>query len=137
MSSLQAVSGMVEDFIKTSRLDGALIPQLQLVLEELFVNSVKYNPRNNHPVHISLIRDVDRIVIIFTDFKVPPFDVTRVPTYKSEQGLAERRIGGVGIHLVKKMMDDINYEYQDGNSRITLTKYLEKDYVQHKNRPRK
>ena len=137
MNSLQAVSGLVENFIKTSRLDASLIPRLQLVLEELFVNAVKYNPDNDHPVHISMVLDVNKIVITFTDFQVPPFDVTRVPPYKTGQDLAERRIGGVGIHLVKKMMDDVNYEYLDGTSRITLTKYLEKDYVQHKNRPRK
>jgi anti-sigma regulatory factor (Ser/Thr protein kinase) len=35
----------------------------------------------------------------------------------------------VGIHLVKKFIDEIDYEYQDGTSKITLIKYLEKRNV--------
>ena len=54
-----------------------------------------------------------------------PFDITETAEVDTKQSLEERRVGGLGIHLVNEMMDKIEYEYKDRQSKIILIKHLE------------
>ena len=131
LNSLDDVMRFAERFSKENRLPRMYLPHFQLVLEELFINSVKYNPDNENPIQIEMNRDDFIVRIEYTDFQVPRFDITQAPDYRIKENLKRRRPGGMGIYLVKKTMDDITYRYKDGNSCITLIKYLEKKNVQH------
>ena len=51
-----------------------------------------------------------------------PFDPTKAPEADVTLGAEERRIGGLGIFLVKKVMDETSYEYKDGSNRFTIVK---------------
>jgi hypothetical protein len=59
-----------------------------------------------------------------TDVDAEPFDITQADEYDTRQPLKERPIGRLGIHLVRRMVDEINYEYKDRQSKITLIKDL-------------
>lgn len=93
---------------------------------------VKYQKENPNEISIDLMRDDDKLTIILTDYDAHPFDIHQARSYDHTKSLKERQVGGVGIHLVKKMMDRIDYEYEDGQSRIKLIKYLEESHVRHK-----
>jgi anti-sigma regulatory factor (Ser/Thr protein kinase) len=54
-----------------------------------------------------------------------PFDVTRPTQTQFDTPFAERKPGGLGIHIAREMLDGLTYDYVDGTSRITLTKHLE------------
>lgn len=104
---------------------------INLVVEELFTNMVKYNPGNTNEILISLSRESNKIIISIIDYDVEPFDIRKTEEYDLKKTLEERRVGGLGIPLVKTMMDEIEYEYKDRQSKIILVKYLEDDHVQH------
>ena len=53
-----------------------------------------------------------------------PFDPTAAPEVDTTLGAEERGIGGLGIFMVKKTMDDIRYEYRDGKNILTIRKTL-------------
>jgi anti-sigma regulatory factor (Ser/Thr protein kinase) len=64
------------------------------------------------------------LTVRLTDFDVEPFDVTRAPAVDIDKPLAERQIGGLGLHLVRKMADTLRYEFADRRSTITFTMTL-------------
>ena len=78
---------------------------------------------------ISLSKNTDQVVVALTAYDVEPYDIKNAKEYDPTRPLADRMPGGVGIHLVKKFIDEIDYDYKNGKSIITLVKYLEKSHV--------
>lgn len=97
----------------------------QFAVEELFTNLVKYSRGGTREIAIELARDGDRLVVSLTDFDVEPFDIRTVPDARVDLTLDERKPGGLGIHLVRRMVDEIDYRYVDGRSTTTFVKSLE------------
>ena len=112
------------EFISQNDLDDSDAFSLNLAVEELFTNMVKYNPHNPESISIDLESTADSITVEITDKSLIPFDLNKAAEYDDTLSLAERPIGGVGIHLIRKMFDEINYEYKDKKSIYTLVKFL-------------
>ena len=89
-----------------------------------FTNMVKYNPENPDPINIDLESTAKSIILEITDKSLMPFDINKAAEYDDTLSLKERPIGGGGIHLIKKIFDEINYEYKGNNNIITLVKIL-------------
>jgi anti-sigma regulatory factor (Ser/Thr protein kinase) len=126
IKALEDVFGFISEFAVHNGLGDALVFKLDLAIEELFVNMVKYNPGNPNDILISLSRYGDRLTVCLVDSDVEPFDITKADEYDSNQPLEKRPIGQLGIHLVNRMVDKISYEYKDRQSTITLIKDLGK-----------
>ncbi len=105
--------------------------QVSVAVEEVFVNIAEYayTPgKGNAVVRVEIDRDQDAALITFTDKGIPYDPVAREDpdvTLPAE----EREIGGLGIFMTKKAMDDVIYEYKDGQNVLTLKKYLRKEGV--------
>lgn len=125
LGSLDAIFGFVDGFCATQGLGADPSFEIQLVIEELFTNIVKYSRDGHQDIAISLEREGPRLVICLRDFDVEPFDVTRVPTANVDQPITERTRGGLGLYLVRQVADDFRYDYRDRNSTITVVKRLE------------
>ena len=100
--------------------------QIMMAVEEIFVNIVNYayGPgTGTATVRVEISEHPGRAAITFIDQGVP-YD----PLAKTDPDVTlsaeEREIGGLGIFLVKKMMDDVVYEYKDGKNILTLIKDL-------------
>ena len=104
--------------------DGHRLP-MHFAVEELFTNLVKYGSGGTQEILLDLKREQDRLVVSLTDFGVERFDIRTVPDVNVELELKDRKPGGLGIHLLKRMVDDVGYEYVDGRSTTTLVKALE------------
>jgi anti-sigma regulatory factor (Ser/Thr protein kinase) len=90
---------------------------------------VKYNSGNPNRIQLELTRSENKVTIEMIDYDAEPFDIRQSKDYNTKQSLQKRPVGKIGIHLVKKYVDNIDYQYQDRTSKITLTKYLGKKYV--------
>ena len=130
LGSLEDITRLIHHFVDKHHIDERVSYVLNLVVEELFTNAVKYHPENINDVSISINLNGNKIIIAIIDYNVDHFDIRETAPYDFKKRLEERRIGGLGIPLVKKMMDEIDYEYKDRMSKITLVKYLEKEHVQ-------
>lgn len=119
------MTAFVADFLEEHGLPEALSFDVNLILEELFTNFVKYNPEGEEEIEISLERLEDDLEIRLVDVGVREFDPTARPEVDVDRKPEERTPGGLGIHLVKKIADEIRYEHRDGASIITVTKRLE------------
>lgn len=122
--SLRNIFEFTESFFSTEGIDGKHRFAVNFAVEELFTNMVKYNPGNPNEILLS-IDDVDgELVVSLTDFDVDRFDVTEDRKVDVDSPLEERKIGGLGLHLIPKMIDSIDYDYADRQSKITFTKQL-------------
>ena len=100
--------------------------QIDIAIDELFGNIAQYayNPEvGDATVRVEVIEDPLSVVITFID-KGVPYD----PLAKDDPNIAlsaeEREIGGLGIFMVKKTMDEITYEYKDGQNILAIRKSL-------------
>lgn len=98
---------------------------LHFAVEELYTNLVKYSRGGKRDILIDLRREGGRLVVSLTDFDVERFDIRTMPDVNVELDLKDRKPGGLGIHLLKRMVDQVGYEYVDGRSTTTLVKELE------------
>ncbi len=122
---MDKIFSFIGKFVAHNKFDDSITFTLNLVVEELFTNMVKYNTDNTNDILITLNKDKDKLIISLTDFEVEPFDVTKSQEVDIQQTIKKRKVGGLGLHLVRQMVDDVNYEYKNRQSKITLIKNLE------------
>lgn len=99
------------------------IRQVKLCVEEIYMNIVHYAYRPDvGPVRITVEIPADsRVVISFTDHG-RPFNPLEAPPPDIDSGIDERKAGGLGIYLVRTKMDNVTYDYKDGQNILTITK---------------
>ena len=103
----------------------ALIACLNLALEEAATNVVLYAYEGQEGiVDIDAIYNTDYIKFVITDTGIP-FDPTQKEDADTTLSAEERPIGGLGIFLVRQIMDSVIYERTDGKNVLTLIKKLE------------
>lgn len=109
--SLDAIVAFTAAFFSGAGIDAGLRPAVDLALEELFTNMVKYGGASRADVEIALAAIPGGVEVTLTDRDVGPFDVTRAPDVDVTRPIEERRPGGLGLHLVRRMLDSIEYDY--------------------------
>ena len=122
LDELHRVFGFLDSFAETSDLDMSVSLPVRLAVEELFTNMVKYNKDSRADITLAVNRSDESVTIVLTDFDTEPFDITSTGEVDTTASLEERTPGGLGIHLVKRMVDEIHYRYKDRVSQITLIK---------------
>jgi serine/threonine-protein kinase RsbW len=122
---LPEIFAFMEAFFETSGVAEPHRNPTEFAVEELFTNLVKYSRGGTQDIRIELAREAGRLVVSLTDFGVEPFDIRTVPDAKVDLGIDQRKPGGLGIHLVRRMVDEIDYRYEDGRSTTTFVKSLE------------
>ena len=100
--------------------------QICVAVEEIFVNIANYAyapDKGRVKIELEITDDPETAVITFTDSGVP-YDPLAKEDPDVTLSAEERKIGGLGIYMVKQSVDDIAYEYKDGQNILTLKKYL-------------
>jgi len=118
---IQEIVADTERFFAANNIDESLRMKVDLSLEELFVNMVNYNTETDKDILVEMNAIDGGIEVSLTDFDVERFDPTLAPDVDIDAPLAVRSPGGLGLYLVLKMADSINYQYQDRKSKITFT----------------
>jgi sigma-B regulation protein RsbU (phosphoserine phosphatase) len=102
--------------------------KLNLAIEEAVVNvmSYAYPAGTKGDVDIDAEADDEQLKFVISDSGTP-FDPTQKGEVDTTLSAEERSIGGLGIHLIRQIMDTINYERVDGKNVLTLRKKLTKN----------
>lgn len=100
--------------------------QIEVAIEEIFVNIVKYAQLaidDDVEIRCEVLDDPLRVVVQFLDNGIP-FDPLKKEDPDITPEALEESEGGLGIFMVKKMMDDVSYTYEGGKNTLTILKNL-------------
>ena len=125
IQQIPQLADFVETIAEESGLSQPLAMSLNLALEEAVTNVIvyAYPEGTDGLVDIEAIIRKDLIRFIISD-SGQPFDPTQVEAVDINLPLEERPIGGLGIHLVRSIMDEVSYERVDGKNHLYLIKKL-------------
>ena len=127
LDELPRLDAAVEDFAQEQAWPPDLVFQVKLVLEELGVNIVNHGHEDDarHEIEIEIASAADALTIEIADDGRPFDPLTEAPEPDLESALEDRPIGGLGVHLVRTMMDEARYRREEGKNRLTLVKRRE------------
>ena len=122
--NLEKVNSFIHQNIESCSFSDMELMQIDLSVEEIFVNIAHYAyaPQTGDAlIQCQVDPESKTTLIIFSDSGIP-FDPLKKEDPDITLSAEERRIGGLGIYLVKKYMDKVEYCYRDGKNILTLTK---------------
>ncbi len=119
LESIQQVSAFVESELISAGIPMKVMIQMNIAVDEIFSNIVRYSNASEATVFVDIKED--SIILRFTDNGFP-YDPTRNPNPDINLSAEERNIGGLGIFMVKKSVDTMEYEYNNNLNTLTLTK---------------
>lgn len=102
--------------------------QIELAVDEACTNVIKhaYKFDTKRMLDISVFIDKEKMEIIISD-KGSGFDPSKLQIPDLEKYVHESKMGGLGIHLMKTLMDEVNYSFNPGKrNQVSLIKYLER-----------
>ena len=125
VSDIPLLSSFVEQVCAALDIDDYTATQINLAMEEAVVNIVNYAypVGTRGTIHIEAQANDERLRFTITD-SGKPFDPTARKEVDTTLSAEERPIGGLGIHLIRQIMDSMNYERLDGKNILTLRKKL-------------
>ncbi len=125
IAELRVLAEMIEDFGSNNGISDKTVFELNLVLDELFTNLVSYGCQSDkHSFEIELKLEGGLLTMWIEDdgHKFNPLEAPEPDTYCN---CDERRIGGLGIHFMRKIMDSIEYAWEGGKNKLKLTKNVQ------------
>jgi serine/threonine-protein kinase RsbW len=122
ITEIPGVSARLEEVMGTAGFCPEAILDTQLAVEEAITNVIVHGYKKaGSEIRISCAVMPDQIEIRITD-SAPPFDPLSLPEPDLDSDVNERRIGGLGIYLIRQVMDGFSYRYEGGNNILTLIK---------------
>jgi len=125
LAEIERLSKAVAEFGKKNNLSSEVIYDVRLTLEEVVSNIINYGfvDHDEHQISIEMNLQGETLTIKIKD-DGKPFNPLEVKNANLEKPFDEREIGGMGIYIVRKLMDKILYKREEGNNVLQLTKYL-------------
>jgi anti-sigma regulatory factor (Ser/Thr protein kinase) len=123
LSELGRLARQVKELAGLWQAPEAALGDIDLALEEIVSNIIRhgYTDQGQHPIQLEFRRTPDGLVATVVD-DGKPFNPLNRPDPDVTLPLEERPIGGLGIFLVRRLMDAVSYERRGGQNVLTLTK---------------
>jgi serine/threonine-protein kinase RsbW len=122
LARMRDLRAFLEVFCADSHIGGDTCLRLNLILEELFTNTVRHGHGGDcdAPVWVSLARRSGQVRVTYED-TAPPFNpYARLPAQSPDTTLEMRKLGGLGVLLTRGMAASRDYAYVFGRNRIRL-----------------
>lgn len=119
LEAMDQVTAFVEQELEAKDIPMKVIAQINIALDEIFSNIARYSGASDATVGVSV--EAGCVTLRFAD-NGRPYNPTEKPDPDITLPAEEREIGGLGIYMVKKSMDSVEYEYREGLNILTLTK---------------
>lgn len=121
---------MVRDFVHRLAIKAGFVEesadQISLAVDEACTNVIKHAHKFNarRMIDLSVIYDMKHIEIVITD-KGKGFDPKKLEKPNLSKYIHESKMGGLGIHLMKTLMDEVNYTFNPGiKNQVSMVKYI-------------
>lgn len=122
---VRRLAELLEQFGEAHDLPIKLVLDLNLALDEVITNTISYGYEDDDEHEIAIeIALQDGIVTVDIVDDAKPFDPLDAPKPDIHAPIETRAIGGLGVHIVKSLMDRVSYRYEDGHNKLRLEKSL-------------
>jgi anti-sigma regulatory factor (Ser/Thr protein kinase) len=124
-AQLPVLTRFLQQFWSAADLPPAAAPAFELALEEVFMNVVMHgSPAGGVTrVEVSLVLGDDGLTLTLED-DGPPFDPLALPPPDVTSSLTERPVGGLGVFLVRRVMDAVSYQRVGARNQLRMLKRL-------------
>ena len=125
IDNLPVISNFVSETLSNFRADESTINKVQLAIDEASTNIINYAYSGASGTLKIALELVGQDIVITIRDKGKPFDPMSIASPDVSQDLDHRKIGGLGIYFIKKLMDNVSYSFdpREGN-RLILRKRL-------------
>jgi serine/threonine-protein kinase RsbW len=125
LAALAEIAARVERFGAEQRLPPDVMNALNVALDEAVSNALNhgYDAGARGNIAVRLRRQPDSVLVEIED-DGRPFDPLQAPPPDLTSPLAERPIGGLGVHIIRNLMDEVTYARVDGRNILKLVKHL-------------
>lgn len=120
LKSLKSMRDFVVEHSSARGLDGRRAGDLALALEELAVNAINYDDGAGDDLSVEISSDDKGVYLTFSE-KGKEFNPLSQPPPELSDDIRKRPIGGLGIFMVRRLTDGIEYKRTNGNNVLTLT----------------
>jgi len=120
----QKVVQAMEQFGRDHQLPASIVQAADLALEEHLTNLMNYAFADNREHQIKVRFSMASHFIIEVEDDGPPFNPLQLPAVDTTMPLERRPIGGLGIHLMRRFMDEIEYQSEGGKNILRMRKRL-------------
>ena len=124
VENIGVVTDFVDEFLSEIFCPMKVQMQLDIAIDELFGNIAHYAYEDGvgkATVRVEMLKNPRAVCITFIDSGIP-YNPLEKPDPDITLSAEDRKIGGLGIFMVKKNMDDMQYIYRDGQNRLRITK---------------
>ena len=135
-SNWQQVYNFLNQNMRNTGINYKLTSKILLASEEVFVNIASYaypDSLGNVNIKYDYSPHDFKVGIKFTDEGMP-FDPTSFLNFNTSKDTSERRIGGLGIFMVKKTMDTMEYFYESGKNNLIISKIINSEVLSYGNK---
>ena len=124
LENLEPMLAFIEQGAKKLGFDAQKLNRIHLASEEALLNVINYAYPNNYGnIEITYeVKEDKRFVVEIIDWGIP-FDPLSLPKPDVEAPIEKRKVGGLGIYLIRTIMDEVNYRRNQDRNILTLTKY--------------
>lgn len=119
IGSLPALVSFVREYFALRGFDSEAAFDLDLVLEELFTNMVRHARGGGPEIEVSLDGDQQQVVLRLRDENVEPWSPEAAPEPNLEIPIEDRRPGGLGIHFLRQITEDLQFTHAGGTTTVT------------------
>lgn len=127
--NLKTIGEFIENALKREAIKGDIINEILIAADEAATNIIMHSYKKDPSgyIRVKLVIEKERIVVSLFDNGVT-FDPASITPPDLSRSLEERKLGGLGIFLMKKFMDEVTYFFKNSNSRkeneVRMIKYL-------------
>ena len=127
LTELAPLAGIVEEFCERNEMPMKLAFNLNLALEEMITNTVSYGyeDKEKHTIEVRIMRAGDTFTVELED-DAQAFNPLEAPESDLGAEIHDRLIGGLGVHLVRSIMDTVNYR-RDGDHNLLIMSTKSRD----------
>lgn len=111
IDALPAIVAFTREAMAGLTLDAAQRHAVEFTIEELFTNMVKYADNGEAEIAFEIANSGGGLQVTLIDAGVDRFDVTQVPDAAVDRPIGEREPGGLGLHLLRRVVDSLSYSY--------------------------
>lgn len=124
INELENIFNFLEGIGEKFKVNERNLHDIELSVEEIFTNMVRHNSSSTEAIEISMETNNGQILTCLTDHEDQPFDLTQTAEIDFDDYIENKKAGGLGIFLVKQLMDEVKFEHLNGVSKITIIKNI-------------